>query len=58
MNVTGVEWRDLDPHEAKYPSKRQPRHAPKPEDDPEQDDVVEIHGQAGEETADGLDEFE
>jgi hypothetical protein len=55
MNVTGVEWRD--PHEGQYSPKRPPRRAPKPED-PGGDDVVEIHGQAGEETADGLDEFE
>jgi hypothetical protein len=57
MNVTGVEWRDLDPHEGKFPSKHPPRRAPKPTD-PDEDDVVEIHGPADEETADGLDEFE
>jgi len=55
MNVTGVEWRDS--HEDRYPSKRPPRRAPKPEG-PGDDDVVEIHGHAGEETADGLDAFE
>jgi len=53
MNVTGVEWRD--PHEAKYPAKRPPRHTAKPVE-PAEDDVIEIHGQADEETADGLDE--
>lgn len=57
MNVTGVEWRDLDPHEGKFSSKHPPRRAPKPVD-PDEDDVVEIHGPADEETADGLDEFE
>jgi hypothetical protein len=57
MNVTGVEWGDLDPHERKFPSKRPPKRAPKPEDSGD-DDVVEIHGQADEETADGLDEFD
>jgi hypothetical protein len=57
MNVTGVEWRDLDPHEGKFFSKHPPRRAPKPVD-PDEDDVVEIHGPADEETADGLDEFE
>jgi hypothetical protein len=57
MNVTGVEWRDLDPHEGKFPFKRAARRATKPVD-AEDDDVVEIHGQTDEETADGLDEFE
>ncbi|HTT60762.1 MAG TPA: hypothetical protein VMG35_02945 [Bryobacteraceae bacterium] len=56
MNVTGVEWRDLDPHDGKFPSKHPPRRPPKPAEDDESD-VVEIHGQAGEETADGLDVF-
>lgn len=54
MIVTGVEWRD--PHEEKYPSKHPPRHNPKPEDPG--DDFVEIHDEAVEEAADGLDEFE
>jgi len=58
MNVTGIEWRDLDPHEGNFSSKRPPRRAPKPVDSDGEDDVVEIHGQAEEETADGLDEFE
>ena len=57
MTVSGVEWRDLDRHEARYPSKHPPRRAPKPAD-PGDDDVVEIHGEADEEVADGLDEFE
>lgn len=56
MNVTGVEWRDLDPHEGKLPFKRAARRPPKPEDS-DNDDVVEIHSQTDEETADGLDEF-
>jgi hypothetical protein len=57
MNVTGIEWRDIDPHERRFPSgQRRPR-APKLADSDE-DDVVEIHSQADEETADGLDEFD
>jgi hypothetical protein len=56
MNVTGAEWRDLDPHESNYSSKHPSRRPPKPED-PE-DDTVEIHGQADEEPADGLDQFD
>jgi len=58
MNVTSIEWRDLDPQERRFPSKRQPRRAPEPAGSGEDDDVVEIHGQADEQTADGLDEFE
>lgn len=57
MNVTSVEWRDLDPHERRYPSKRPPSRTPKPVDTGD-DDVVELHGEAGEEIADGLDEFD
>jgi len=41
----------------KFSSKHALRRAPKPVD-PDDDDVVEIHGQADEEPADGLDEFE
>jgi len=57
MTVTGVEWRDPDPHGGKFPAKRPLVRAPKPVDS-DDEDVVEIHGQADEETADGLDEFE
>jgi len=57
MTVTGVEWRDPDPHGGKFPAKRPLRRAPTPVDSGDED-VVEIHGQADEETADGLDEFE
>ena len=57
MTVTGIEWRDRDPHEGKFSSKRLPRRLPTLVD-PDDDDVVEIHRQADEETADGLDEFE
>jgi len=57
MNVTGIEWRDLDPHERKFSSKRPPRRASKPEDSDGNDDIVEIHGEADEDIADGLDEF-
>jgi hypothetical protein len=56
MNVMGIEWRGPSPHERRYASQRTQRRAQEPVD-PE-DDVVEIHGQADEETADGLDEFE
>jgi len=57
MNVTGIEWRDIDPHESRFPAGQRRRRAPEPADS-DDDDVVEIHGQADEETADGLDEFE
>ena len=57
MNVTGIEWRDPDPHEGQYPSQRPPRRAPKPVES-DDDDIVQIHGPADEEAADGLDEFE
>jgi hypothetical protein len=57
MNVTGIEWRDPDPHGGKFASKRPLRRAPEPEDS-EDDDVVLIHGQTDEETADGRDEFQ
>ena len=57
MNVTGVEWREPNPREGRFPSKRPLRCAAKPLDSADAD-IVEIHGQADEETADGLDEFE
>jgi hypothetical protein len=53
MNVTSVEWRDPDPHEGKFPSKRPVRRAPKPVDF-DDEDVVEIRGLADDETAGGL----
>jgi len=56
MNVTGVEWRDLNSREGQFSPKRPPRRVSKPDDSPD-DDVVEIHGPAEEEMADGLDEF-
>jgi hypothetical protein len=56
LNVKGVEWQGPDPRESKFSSKHAVRRAPKPVDP--DDDVVEIHGQADEETADGPDEFE
>jgi hypothetical protein len=55
MNVTSIEWRDIDPHERRFPSGQRRRRAPQPADSGD-DDVVEIHSQADEETADGLDE--
>jgi hypothetical protein len=55
MTVTGIEWRDPGAHEGRYAPKR-PLRAHKPADS--DDDIVEIHGQADEEAADGLDEFE
>jgi len=58
MNVTGVEWRNPDSREGKYPSQRPPRRAPKPVDSGEDEDIVRIHTQSDEETADGLDEVE
>jgi len=58
MTVTGIEWRDPDPREGKFPSKHPLRRALTPAD-PDGDDVIDIHGETGEETADGLlDEFE
>jgi hypothetical protein len=56
MTVTGVEWRDPDAHDERFRSKKPPVHASKPVDEPD-DDVVEIHAEAAEEAADGLDEF-
>jgi hypothetical protein len=53
MTVTGIEWRD--PHEEQCPSKHRPRR-PAEAKDPG-DDVVEIHDEAPEEAADGLDGF-
>jgi len=57
MNVTGIEWRDLDPQERGRPAKRASRPRPKRVDS-EEEDVIEIHGQADDETADGLDQFD
>ena len=57
MNVTGVEWRDVDPHEPRFPAGQRHRRPPE-RPDTEEDDVVEIHGEAGEEPADGLDVLE
>ena len=57
MIVTGAEWRDLDPHEGKFPSKHPRRRAPAPAESDEEDSV-EIHVQCEEETSDGLDEFD
>ena len=57
MNVTGIEWRDPESHEGKFSWKHPQRRAPEPAES-DDDDVVEIHGEADEETADGLDEFE
>jgi hypothetical protein len=57
MNVTGPEWRDLDPHENKFSAGRRYRHVPKPPETDEED-VVEIQGESGEEQADGMDVLE
>lgn len=58
MNVTGVEWRDLDPHGARfYPGQRRKR-ARQPASEPDEDDVVEIRDETADETADGLDMVE
>ena len=56
MNVTGIEWRGPDSREGKFSSKHPLRRTPPPADP--DDDVVEIHGPADEESADGIDEFE
>ena len=58
MNVTGVEWRDFDPHEARFPSGQRHRRPPHPEQPAEEEDVVEIQGDTAEEMADGLDVVE
>jgi len=55
MNVTGVEWRDLDSHDDQLLRGRKPRHARLPVADGEEEDSVEIHGEVVEEVADGLD---
>ena len=57
MNVTGVEWRDLDPHETHFPAGQRHRRPPKAEE-PEEDDVVDLQGDGGEEVGDGLDVVE
>ncbi len=54
MNVTGVEWRDRETHDGRFFSGRQPRRARQPADG-EEEDCVEIHGDGGEEPADGID---
>ena len=55
MNVTGVEWRD--PHEQQYAAGRRQRRNPKPVE-PEEDDVIEIHSESGEEPANDVDVLE
>jgi len=56
MNVTGIEWRDTDSGERRYPPHHPPRRRP-PADDPGDSDVVAIHTQPEEDSGDGLDEF-
>jgi hypothetical protein len=55
MNVTGVEWRDLDPHDARSLPDRRRQRVPKPAGADEEEDVIEIHGGCSDELADGLD---
>lgn len=54
MNVTGVEWRDVDPHESHYPAGDRHRRPPKPPEPDDAEDTVEIHGEAEEDQADSL----
>jgi hypothetical protein len=56
MNVTGVEWRNPDSHEGRFPPKHPLRRSPKRAD--LEDDVIEIHDASGEESADELDRIE
>jgi len=56
MNVAGIEWRDLDPHENQLPNGSRQRRAPKhPEEEPAEEDIVELQGADAEQLADGLD---
>jgi len=57
MNVTGIEWRDLDAHEGRFFSGHGPRRKRKPRG-ADEEDIVEIHGATEEEPADGLDLLE
>jgi len=45
MNVTGVEWRDLDPHDPRFTPGRRPKRARRPESDQEED-ILDLHGEA------------
>ncbi|MGA2592752.1 MAG: hypothetical protein ABSH32_22805 [Bryobacteraceae bacterium] len=56
MNVTGVEWRGPDPREGRFAAGGRPRRRRSP--GPDDDDVIEVHGEAAEEPADGLDVIE
>jgi len=60
MNVTGVAWRNPESDDSRFFSKRGRRPAPQPagESEAEDEDIVEIHGEAEEESADGLDSLE
>ena len=58
MNVTGVEWRDLDPHEGRFYPGQGRKRARQPARVPDEDDVVEILDESADETADGLDVVE
>ncbi|MGA2136934.1 MAG: hypothetical protein ABSH50_31980 [Bryobacteraceae bacterium] len=55
MNVTGVEWRDLDAHDARVLPDRRRRRAPNPAGADEEEDVIQLHCEDSEEPADGLD---
>ena len=56
MNVTGVEWRGPDPGEGRFAAGARQRRARKPTG-PEDDDVVEVHGESADDASDGLDEW-
>ena len=56
MNVTGVQWRGEDPREGRFGAGgRSRRVRPAVPDHDDDDDIVEVHGESPDETADGLD---
>jgi len=57
MNVTGIEWRGQDPRDGRFAAAGRQRRGRKPAGS-EEDDVVEVHGESGDEPADGLDSVE
>jgi hypothetical protein len=57
MNVTGVEWRGPDPREGRFGVGLRQRRVRKPTN-PDDDDVVQVHGEFADEPADGLDLIE
>ncbi|HUO27871.1 MAG TPA: hypothetical protein VMU80_01545 [Bryobacteraceae bacterium] len=55
MNVTGIEWRGQDPNDGRFAAGKRLRRPAKHEE-AEEEDVVEIHAEDEDETADGLDQ--